>query len=151
MEDIKKLLFSCIMGFLAMITKQYTVIFTLVCIGIVLDCITGLIKSKVTGIAITSKKGVRGFWKKTGFIFSFAFGIFLDSFIPMLLDIINIELPFSSPFGLIIGVYITLNESISISENLIAINPESVPKWIVSLLKNTAGNINKNKSNDKEE
>lgn len=151
MDDVKKLLFSCVMGFLAMLTKQYAVIFMLVCIGIVLDCITGLIKSKVTGTAITSKRGIRGFWKKTGFIFSFAFGIFLDCFIPMLLDIINVELPFKSPFGLIIGVYITLNESISIAENLIKINPESVPKWIVSLLKNTADNIDKKTENNKED
>ncbi|MDE5946350.1 MAG: phage holin family protein [Oscillospiraceae bacterium] len=141
MTEFEKICFSCITGVVAMITRQYALIFILVCAGIVLDCITGLIKSKVTGTAITSKKGIRGFWKKTGFIFSFAFGIFLDCFIPILLNIIHIDLPFASPFGLIIGVYIILNESISIAENLIKINPESVPKWIVSLLKNTADKI----------
>lgn len=145
MDDIKKITVSCITGFIAMLTKQYALIFLLVCTGIVLDCITGLIKAKATGQVISSKKGFQGFWKKAGFIFTFGFGIFIDCFIPILLDIVNIEFPFSSPFGLIIGMYIILNESISIAENLIAINPKSVPKWVVSLLKNTADKIDSDK------
>ena len=69
------------------------------------------------------------------------FGMFLDFFIPYALTAVNVELPFSTPFGLIIGVYITLNESISICENLYEINPMTLPKWIVSLMRKTAEKI----------
>lgn len=151
MDDFKKLIISCISGFIAMITKQYALIFMLVCTGITLDCITGLIKTKAAGQVLSSKIGIKGFWKKTGFIAAFAFGIFLDCFIPTLLEIVSIELPFSSPFGLIIGMYIVLNESISIAENLIEINPESVPEWLISLLRNTADKIDNNDNKNNKE
>ena len=51
-----------------------------------------------------------------------------------------------SPFGLIIGSYIVLNECISICENLYECNPDIIPKWIANLLKNAKGKINEDKN-----
>ena len=137
----KKTALACLVGLVSTFAEQYLLILILVCAGIVIDCITGLIKSLATGKKISSKKGTQGFWKKTGFIMAFGFGVFLDAFIPVALNIISIELPFSSPFGMIIGVYIVLNESISIIENLVEINPNAVPKWLLNLLRSTADKL----------
>lgn len=128
-------------GFLATITQQYALILVCVVVAIIFDVITGLIKSKVTGKPWNSKRGTIGFWKKISLLVAFAFGIFLDYFIPIAFSAANITLPFSTPFGMIIGVYIALNESISICENLYEINPVALPKWIVKLLRTTTDKI----------
>lgn len=143
MEDIKKWFLSLILGLWATFTQKYAIILTFVVVAIVLDLTTGLIKAKITGEGWSSKKGSKGFWKKIALLVAFGFGIFLDTFIPYALRIISIDLPFNSPFALVIGVYIILNESISICENLYEINPHTLPKWIKSLLANANDKIDK--------
>lgn len=135
MEENKgKITFSVLVGTISSLYQQYAAILILVILAICLDVITGLIKSKVTGEAINSKKGTVGFWKKMSFLVSFMFGIFMDSFIPVLLSVINIQLPFNCPFSFIVGVYIILNESISICENIYKTNPNAIPKWLKDFL-----------------
>lgn len=135
MEENKgKITFSVLIGTISSLYQQYAAILILVILAICLDVVTGLIKSKVTGEVINSKKGTVGFWKKMSFLISFMFGIFMDSFIPVLLSVINIQLPFNCPFGFIVGVYIILNESISICENIYKTNPNAIPKWLKDFL-----------------
>lgn len=151
MNDKFKYLFSLISGLIATATKQYGLILLFVVVGIFFDWITGLVKSKITGVPWSSKVGFIGFWKKISLLVALSFGIFLDCFIPATLEkIVAVEIPFALPFGLIIGAYITLNECISICENLYACNPDIIPKWITGLLKNAKGKItdcDKNSSN----
>ena len=143
MEDVKKWLISLILGAWATFTQQYAIILSFIITVIILDFITGLIKAYTTGVGWKSSKGFKGFWKKVSLLVAFSFGIFLDFFIPYALKIISIELPFNSPFALIVGCYIIINESISICENLYRINPHSLPRWIVALLKGANDKINK--------
>lgn len=142
MNDKIKYILSVLGGLLATITKQYGLILIFVVIGIFMDCITGLVKSKITGKGWSSKLGFVGFWKKVSLLIALFFGIFLDYFIPTTLEkIVSVEIPFALPFGLIIGAYIVLNECISICENLYECNPDIVPKWIVGLLRNAKEKI----------
>ena len=145
-----KRVLSVIGGFFAALAHQYALILSCVIVAIVFDVITGLIKSKVKEKPWSSRRGVIGFWKKIALLVALFFGMFLDFFIPVALTAVNAELPFS-PFGLIIGVYITLNESISICENLYAINPMTLPKWIMTLMRKTSEKIDDGdgKSDDK--
>ena len=129
-----------LLGLIASFCKQYGLVIALVLVLIVMDCITGLIKAKVTGEKLDSKKGTQGFWKKMALLCALLFGVALDAVIPFVLQLgLNVSLPFNAPFGLIVGAYIILNESISICENLYAANPTIIPQWIVRLLK-IAGN-----------
>ena len=142
MNDKIKYCTSIIGGIVATATKQYGLILLFVIIGILFDWITGLVKSKITGVPWSSKVGFVGFWKKVSLLVALFFGVFLDYFIPTVLEkIVAIEIPFALPFGLIIGAYITLNECISICENLYECNPDIVPKWIVGLLKSAKDKI----------
>lgn len=143
LEDVKKWFLSLVLGLWATFTQNYAIILTFVIVAIMLDLITGLIKAKVSGEGWSSKKGSKGFWKKIALLVAFGFGVFLDCFIPYALRIVSVELPFSSPFALIVGVYIILNESISICENLYETNPNSLPKWIKNLLANANDKIDK--------
>lgn len=149
-ENKCKITFSVLIGTISSLYQQYAAILILVILAICLDVVTGLIKSKVTGEAINSKKGTVGFWKKMSFLVSFMFGIFMDVFIPVLLTVINIQLPFNCPFGFIVGVYIILNESISICENIYKTNTKAIPKWLIDFLTASVKEIdNKNNKNKK--
>ena len=145
MEKMKWLL-SILCGFLSAFTKQYGVIIAFVSCAVVLDGITGIIGSKASGIPITSKKGMVGFWKKMALFAGLFFGFFLDCFIPYALARIHLELPVTGTgavFGMIIGCYIVINECISICENIYKANPGILPKWIVTMLILAKTQINK--------
>lgn len=137
---------SALLGTIATIAEQYVVLIILVAIVIVMDVISGLIRAAATGEAITSEKGTRGFWKKIALLFSMIFAFFLDLAVPYILNVVNISIPKMLLFGSIVGVYIILNESISITENILKANRHSVPKWLKKLLTGA-----KNKIDDMEE
>lgn len=143
MEKMKWLL-SILCGLLSAFTKQYGMIIAFVAIAVVFDWITGIIGEKAVGHAITSKKGTIGFWKKMALFAALFFGFFLDYFIPYCLEKIGLELPINVPvFGVIIGCYITINECISICENIYKANPNILPQWIVQILILARAQINK--------
>ena len=131
---------SAMLGTLATLAEQYTVLIVLVAAAIVLDVITGLIRCGATGEKLSSEKGTKGFWKKIMLMASLLFAFFLDVSIPTILGVVNVTLPFQKSllFGSIVGVYIILNESISICENILKANKMALPKWLKKLLKEVA-------------
>lgn len=132
---------SAIIGAVASISEKYFILIILVAVAIVLDVVSGLIRAAATGEPISSEKGTKGFWKKMALLFAMAFAFFLDVATPYLLEVVSITIPKSLLFGSIVGVYIILNESISITENIYKANRLSLPKWIKALLKGAKGKI----------
>lgn len=141
--DWLKIILSAVAGAAATFFHQYGLIISIVVISIVIDCITGLVKAKISTEGWNSKKATKGFWKKFALLVALSFGMLLDFFIPTALTQIGITIPFHLPFTLIIGCYIALNECISICENLYIINPEIMPNWIINLLKIAKEDIDK--------
>ena len=135
MNNTLKWLISIISGGIAAFCGQYGLFIVLVAAAVVLDVVTGLVKAKATGEGLSSEKANRGFWRKMALFVAFAFGIFLDYAAAAVLVHVGVNLGGELPFALIICCYIVLNESISICENLYAINPSIMPGWIVKLLK----------------
>lgn len=123
MDKIKKLIISVALSALSSFYEEYGFLILLVIGAIIFDIITGILKAKITH-EIDSNKGFRGFWRKISLLAGLAFGIFLDIFEHYLItegiEGLHIAIPISIPIGLLIGVYIILNESISICENLYA-------------------------------
>lgn len=74
-------------------------------------------------------------------ILAFAFGIFLDAFIPIMLGTISLEIPFSMPIGTVVGCYIVINECISIFENINTAAPSALPKWVKKMLEGVGKTI----------
>lgn len=132
MEKTKWLL-SGFFGMIATFFQHHGILVVLVLVSICFDVATGLIKAKING-EISSQKGTRGFFKKISLLVCLFFGFFLDIAIPYMFGYIGMELPFSTPFGMIICFYIVLNECISICENLYACNESIMPKWVVKIL-----------------
>ncbi|MCQ2543618.1 MAG: phage holin family protein [Lachnospiraceae bacterium] len=127
-------------GIMATFWKTYGAIILLVAIAIVFDVITGLIKAGSKG-EITPKSARVGFWKKCAEIFALGFGMYIDYAIPTLTQVVGIDLHFRSPFALIIGVYIIVNETISILSNITSVNSNLIPKWVSKLFKQAKKNI----------
>lgn len=126
---------SILLGLSATVTKQYVVVFISVFVGVVLDVVTGLVRAKALGQAITSKKSIRGFWKKLAYFFAVFAGVYIDMIITCYSSVMSFQLPFNSPVTMIIGSYICLTEAISICENIAAANSDVLPSWLVKLLK----------------
>lgn len=133
---------SFLTGLAASFWGVYGPVMVCVLIAIIMDVVTGLVKAKALGLPWSSKVGARGFWKKMALITALAFGIFLDAFVPIMLGVATVELPFKLPIGTIVGCYIVLNESISIFENIYAVNPVAVPKWVKTILEGARDDIN---------
>ena len=134
---------SFILGTMATLAEQYAVLIMLVAAAIVLDVITGLVKCFATGEKLSSDKGTRGFWKKIMLLVSLLFAFFLDVCIPAVMEVVSIKLPFEKSllFGSIVGVYIILNESINICENILKANKMALPKWLKKLFQDAKKDI----------
>lgn len=133
--------FSVISGLITSYFEKYGLIFVFVAVAICFDVITGLVASAATGVPITSERARKGFWKKVSFLLAVFLGIFMDAFIPELVNMIGIKLSFNLPFGCIVSIYVILNELISIAENIYKVNKQSLPKWIIKLLQGYKKNI----------
>lgn len=148
-EDIvvtgSKLSIAVVSSFLTAWWDVYGVILICVAFVMILDVLTGLIKCGAKGIPLSSKTGTIGFWKKMASLSALVFGIFLDYYMPLMLNIVTIELPFSLPIGGIIACYIIINESISICENIYAVNNKALPGWLKKALQGGSEKLN-NKS-----
>lgn len=142
MEKIKWLL-SIVGGVLVTMAKKYYMIVLFVMLVVVFDWITGLIKARVTGERLNSKKATIGFWKKIALFVALFFGFFLDYFIPYMINNVGIDMPVTALFGMIFGCYIVINECISIAENLYMINPAILPKWVKKMLSAAKEQIDK--------
>lgn len=134
---------SAIIGTIATLAEAYIVLVILVAAAIVLDVITGLIRCFATGEKLSSAKGTKGFWKKIMLLAAMLFAFFLDLALPSIMEVVKIEMPFGKTllFGSIVGVYIILNESISICENILKANSMALPKWLKKLFQDAKKDI----------
>ncbi len=138
-----KIVATAALSALTAFANKYAAIVVFVVIVVCMDIVTGIIASCATGEKISSEKGTKGFWKKMALFAALAFGFLLDYFIPYMVSYTGIELPASALFGVMIGCYIVINESISICENLYRCNDEILPKWVVKLLTQSKDQLNK--------
>lgn len=125
--DENEAMFAGFCGALAALSESYGTILLLCCSFIVIDLATGLAKAKIEG-RINSTIGYKGFWRKTALVSALVFGMCLDSLMEYVAGP-----TLSSPIGRILGLYIAINECISICENLIACGVK-MPKFVSEAL-----------------
>jgi toxin secretion/phage lysis holin len=116
-------------------------LFIFVTVSVVLDYITGVLAGRKTKDGLQSKTAVKGLYKKAGFMCLFCLGFFIDAAIPFFVNAgLNITVPFSTPFGVIIAAWIVITESISVVENLAGMGVQ-IPRWLLKVLKSTRKKI----------
>ena len=136
-----KITMSLLTGLIASFWGIYGPVIICVLVAICMDVVSGLVAAMASGEKISSKVGWVGFWKKMALILALSFGIFMDTFVPILLGTISLELPFTMPIGTIVGCYIVINEAISIIENINKAAPTALPKWIKKMLEGAGKTI----------
>lgn len=107
-------------------------------IAMAIDYITGLIKAYMQK-ELSSKKGMIGIFKKFAYILVVVVGIIADYLCKLFIAEFDINFTFTIPIALLLAIWLTINELISILENLNAINVP-MPKFLqtlISKLKNT--------------
>ena len=139
---------SVLTGLAASFWSLYGAIIICVFVAIIMDFVTGIVSSLATGEKISSEVGYKGFWKKMALILALAFGIFLDAFIPIMVGVIALEIPFAMPIGTIVGCYIVINEAISIVENINKAAPGTLPKWIKRMLEGSKKTLDEGDKED---
>ncbi len=146
-SNVVKWFTATFMGWSTALLNTYGILSLLVCGAIIFDVITGILKAK-TSKTINSNAGFIGLWKKLSLFAGLFFGYFLD-FVERYLGSVSdtIDITFHIPFGMIIGIYIVLNECISIVENLYACGVK-LPGFLIKALK-AASDRADNNSNQK--
>ncbi len=101
----------------------------------VFDYLTGLAASKYRGQTIDSYKGIQGIAKKICMWILVGIGAMTDQLLIYAGDTIGITLPFTYLIACIVALWLTLNEIISILENIRDIGVE-LPPFLLAITKN---------------
>ncbi len=137
MEERTKAVLAALSGALAALAEDYGMILLLGCAFILLDLVTGLAKAKISG-TVSSAVGRKGFWRKAALLAALVFGICMDKLLEVMIP------GFASPVGRLLGLYIAVNEAISICENLDACGIR-LPKILSSALESAGEKLNAGK------
>ena len=136
-EERTKAVLAALSGALAALAEDYGIILLLGCAFILLDLVTGLAKAKISR-TVCSAAGRKGFWRRAALLAALAFGICMGK--PL-----GVMSPgFTSPVGQLLGLYIAVNEAISICENLDACGVR-LPKILSSALESAGCKLNAGK------
>ena len=148
-ETTLKGLISAIMAGLAAYTKVILIPLSLLIITMLIDYISGMLKAYING-EWSSKVGFKGIVKKLGYIGVVIVAAVMDWVIYSGLKGVGISLGMSYYLGLIVTIWLLINECISILENLGSIGvplPTFLIKGIKKLQKNIEDKGDKNDEN----
>lgn len=109
------------------------------------DYITGMVAA-YTKAELSSSKGLRGIFKKIGYFCLVAVGITTDYIICSALSSIGITGEATMVFGLIVTIWLIINELISILENLTKLEVP-IPDFLVKVISRLKNSV-ENKAND---
>lgn len=104
-----------------------------------IDYVTGMAGASYTG-KLNSRVGVMGIVKKAGYIALVAVGMVVDYLISSALVNIGIHIQITYCFGMIITIWLIINELISILENLGEMNIP-LPQFLIKTIKSLKGNV----------
>ena len=123
--------------------------------AMVIDFISGMAASKKESIenpedltkGWSSKRGMLGIFKKFGYILIVLVAIIVDYVIFKVAATLNINMPTTTFFGLLVAVWFVLNELLSIIENAGRMGADGIPDFLVNAITVLKGKVeNKGKS-----
>ena len=133
MKDLIHILFAGAVGALAAYFNVLAVPLVVLVAVMLIDWITGLAGASATG-KLSSRVGVIGIVKKVCYLALVAVGMVVDYLISSALVSIGISLQINYCFGMIITVWLIINELISILENLGEMGVP-LPSFLTSMIK----------------
>ena len=139
MKDFVQILFAGAMGALAAYFNILAVPLVVLVAVMLIDWITGLAGASATE-KLNSRVGVIGIVKKVCYLALVAVGMVVDYLILSALVSIGISLQINYCFGMIITVWLIINELISILENLGEMGVP-LPSFLTSMIKTLKGKV----------
>ena len=139
MKEFIQAIFAGVLGALAAYFNVLLIpIFMLVAVMLI-DYVTGMAAASYTK-QLNSRIGVMGILKKAGYIALVAVGMVVDYLITSALVQIGVNIQINYCFGMIITIWLIINELISILENLGELNIP-LPKFLVDMIKTLKGKV----------
>ncbi len=139
MKDFIHILFAGALGALAAYFNVLLIPLVVLTAVMLIDYITGMAGASVTG-KLNSRVGVMGIVKKAGYLALVAVGMVVDYLISNALVSIGINLQINYCFGMIITIWLIINELISILENLGELKVP-LPSFLVNMIKTLKGRV----------
>ena len=129
-------------GMLGALAAYFNVLLIPLCVLVavmLIDYITGMAAASYTK-QLNSRIGVMGIVKKAGYLALVAVGMVVDYLISSALLTIGIQLQINYCFGMIITIWLIINELISILENLGELHIP-LPQFLVNMIKTLKGKV----------
>ena len=120
MQDIYNFIKSVIVavtGYISMKLGVLAPLFLILFVAMIVDYVSGMIAATQKG-ELNSKKGTKGIVKKIGYLVAIAVALIVDQLIYYVTNQIGITITFVCAFGVLTTIWLTLNELLSIIENL---------------------------------
>lgn len=133
MKDFFHIIIAGALGALAAYFNVLLIPLIVLAIVMLIDYVTGMASAAYSG-KISSRVGVFGILKKAGYFALVAVGMVADYLISSALVKIGIDLQINYCFGMIITIWLIINELISILENLGELNVP-LPSFLVNIIK----------------
>ncbi len=133
--SIVKNIVIAVTGYISLKLGILAPLFLILFVAMVIDYISGMIAAAQKG-ELNSKKGTLGILKKLGFLVAIAVALIVDQLIFYAAQQFGITISFVCAFGVLTTIWLTLNELLSIIENLGEIGvpiPKFLEKIILSL------------------
>jgi len=139
-ETVAKFTFTALLASLSIWMQSLIVPVILLVLVMILDYATGLMAASHRGKAITSYKSINGIAKKVCSLLLMIVGLILDCLVVYVRETFGLSFPWSFIIAAVIAVWLTVNEIISILENVqdIGVN---IPAWLLPLVKNLKGKV----------
>lgn len=147
-ETTFKALISAAGGALLAYFKIMAVPIAILLIVMVVDYLSGMTKAWMTA-ELSSKIGLKGIVKKLCYMLVVVTAACVDWLVLEGLSTVGISIGKTYYFGVMVTVWLIVNELISILENLAAIGVP-LPKFLVSMVKRLKKQVEEEKSNDDE-
>lgn len=130
---------NVITGILSVLIAGVSAYFKIIAVPLVvlvsvmlLDYLSGMTAAWL-GRGLSCRKGISGIIKKIGYLVLVCVGIGVDFIIRFCLEQIGVAFEIKMLFGLIVVIWLIINELLSIMENLSRIGVP-VPKWLTKII-----------------
>lgn len=131
-ENIIKATFSVALGALCAYFGELIIPLIMLFVAMIGDYISGMVKAYMTS-TLSSKTGIKGIVKKVCYLLIACVGFFVDWIIMSTTSYIGMEIELPAIFGMIVIIWLIINELISILENL-SIVGVPMPKFLVNIV-----------------
>ena len=139
MKEFFQIIFAGAVGALAAYFNVLLIPLVVLIAVMLIDYVTGMAGAAYTK-QLNSRVGVRGIIKKAGYLALVAVGMVVDYLISAALVYIGIDAHINYCFGMMITIWLIINELISILENLGELNIP-LPNFLVKTVKTLKGRV----------